>query len=198
MSIDEAPTVRTNYWPLWIFFVLMFAGLSITTLGIKYNETLFIGTGIVFVLITMFTFRSTILIKAVMGAFAGMLVGALAGVGIGLAIGGVAESLVGAIGGVVIGAFVGMIIVSSVIEAFGVPVLPGIKVLILPERVFPALLTIGALAGGLVGFNTLRETVIKVFGSIGGGAVAIGSIGIIVGLLLGHREPAVIDEGPSS
>jgi len=122
-----------------IFFLLMFVALSISVLGLKYTETLFVAVGAIWALVTAFAFRSTIPRKALAGALVGMLVGAAIGAGVGLVIAGVAEFLAGVISGAVFGALVGGVLMAVLLGSLGVkiPIVSGIGVgvrVTLPRR----------------------------------------------------------------
>jgi hypothetical protein len=172
-----------------VYFLLMFAGLASAVLGLVYQETLLIGIGAVFIVVTLFAFRSTIPLTVSAWALVWMLVGALVGASFGLYLGTVAEAMVGIIGAAVLGATVGVVLLGGGLGgALGAPVFPGVKVMVLPRAAARGLFFIGAVIGGILGVIGLREGVTTVFGPIGGGVVALGSLGFVVGLFLGNRR----------
>jgi len=172
-----------------IYFLLMFAGLAWAVLGVGYQEPLLIGIGAVFILATVFAFRSMVPLSVSAWALVGMLLGGLVGASFGLYVGYVAEAMVGIIGAAVLGATAGVVLLGGGLAgALGAPVFPGVKVVLLPRVVAQGLFFIGAMIGGILGVIGLREVVTTVFGPIGGGAVALGSLGLVVGLFLGNRR----------
>ena len=172
-----------------IYFLLMFAGLAWAVLGVGYQEPILIGIGAVFILATVFAFRSMVPLSVSAWALVGMLLGGLVGASFGLYVGYVAEAMVGIIGAAVLGATAGAVLLGGGLAgALGAPVFPGVKVVILPRVVAQGLFFLGAMIGGILGVIGLREAVTTVFGPIGGGAVALGSLGLMVGLFLGSRR----------
>jgi hypothetical protein len=183
-----------------IFFLLMFVALSISVLGLKYAETLFIAAGAIWALVTAFAFRSRIPRKALAGTLVGMLVGVALGAAIGLVIAGVAEFLAGVVSGALFGALVGAVLMAGILGSLGlkIPMLSGIGVgvrLTPPRRITNVLLISGLIAGGVVGAVALREIIVQVYGPVGGSALAVGSLGAAVGLILGYRLTAVPGPG---
>jgi hypothetical protein len=143
----------------------------------------------VFIVVTVFAFRSIVPLAVSAWALVGMLLGGLAGASLGLSLGNVAEGMAGIIGAAVLGATAGVVLLGGGLAgALGVPVFPGVKVVVLPRAVAQGLFLIGALIGGILGVIGLREAVTTVFGPIGGGVVALGSLGFVVGLFLGNRR----------
>jgi hypothetical protein len=171
-----------------VFFLLMFAGMALAVLGFGYQEELLIGIGAAFILVTLFAFRSIIPLTVSAWALVGMLLGGLVGAGLGLSLGQVAEALVGIIGAAVLGATVGAILSVGVQGVFGIPVFPGVSIVVLPRTLAQGLLIIGVIVGAFIGVIGLREPVTTVFGPVGGGTVALGSLGLIIGLFLGNRR----------
>ena len=185
---------RTTARGVLLFAVLSFAGLALIVLGLQYRQAVLAAFGAVFLLITVFVFRSSLTLPMLLGALVGMAVGSGAGILLGLLLGGAAEWLVGVIGGAVLGAATGAILAGCVAGAVGIPILPGIGINLLPRVVINVLLAAGAIVGAVIGAIGLKEHVTRVFGPVGGGAVAVGTLGLVAGLLVvGQLEHGEIE-----
>jgi hypothetical protein len=193
-TVVQAPSkpreaLRRSLFPLPFLFVgLMFVGMSILALGLQRGEPVLTIGGIVFTLITVVTAIGSIPSKILVWTLIGTLGGTLIGILLGVLVGRVAELLVGVIGGAVFGAIGGMVLLAVGVGNLGVPVLPGLKVIIIPRAVEKFLFALGGLLGAILGAIGLRETIIKVFGAMGGGAIAIGVLGMIAGSFVGARR----------
>jgi hypothetical protein len=171
------------------FFLLMYTGMLFAVLGPVHREALLVGMGAVFMLAPIYAFRSTIPLSVSAWALVGMLIGALLGAGLGASGGDVARAQLGIIAAAVLGATLGATLLVGVVSAvLGIPFLPGVNILELPRSVALALTITGAVAGAIIGAIGLRETIITVFGPIGCGAVALGSLGLMLSLYLGRKR----------
>jgi len=199
-TVAHAPSktrvpLRRFLFPLPVLFVgLMFVGMSMLVLGLRFGEPLLIIGGVVFILITAVTAIGSIPSKILVWTLGGTLVGILVGVLVGVIVGHIAELLVGVIGGAVFGAISGTILLAVGIESLGVPVLAGLKVLVIPRAVEKFLFASGGFLGAILGAIGLREIVMQLFGTIGGGAIAIGVLGMLAGSLVGARKTYTIEK----
>lgn len=188
--------LRQFLFPLPFLFVgLMFVGMSILVMGLRYDEPVLTIGGVVFILITVVTAIGSIPSKMLIWTLVGTLVGTLIGTLVGVLVGHAAELLVGVIGGAVFGAISGTVLLAVGVENLGVPVLSGLKVAIIPRAVEKFLFALGGLLGAILGAIGLREIIVKVFGMIGGGAISIGVLGMIAGSFVGAGKTYTTENG---
>jgi hypothetical protein len=193
-TVAQAPSkthvpLRRSLFPLPVLFVgLMFVGMSMLVLGLRFGEPLLTIGGVVFILVTVVTAIGSIPSQILVWTFGGTLVGTLVGVLVGVLVGHIAELLVGVIGWAVFGAISGTIFLAVGVENLGVPVLAGLKILVIPRAVERSLFALGGFLGAILGVIGLREIVMKLFGTIGGGAIAVGVLGMMAGSFVGARK----------
>jgi hypothetical protein len=135
----------------------MFMGLSIFALGAEHQELFLLASGVIFDSLISFALRKTLPRRGLIAAWLGMAVGSAVGAGLALILGSTIAWVAGIVEAAFIGAFLGMLLVAGVFHAFGIPVLPGIRIVVVPHRLVSILLPIGALVGGVLGAAMWRE-----------------------------------------
>jgi hypothetical protein len=173
------------------WFSLMSVGISILVLGLQYAELGLAIFGGIFILAMVVASRGLgVWVQA--GALGGALVGAFAGMLGGMLARDAVESPVGLIGGAILGAIAGLFLVEIVLDSL----IPSPVALVLsvvssprkdsaPNAIVSSLDFLGVILGAILGARGLGESFLKLFGPIGGGAIAGGILGMIVGTFAG-------------
>ena len=173
------------------WFSLMSVGIGTLVLGLQYAELGLAIFGGIFILVMVVVSRGLgVWVQA--GALGGALVGAFAGMLGGMLARGAAESPVGLIGGAILGAIAGLFLVEIVLDSL----IPSPVKLVLraisgprgdsaPSAIVSVLDLLGVFLGAILGARGLSASFLQLFGPIGGGAIAGGILGMIVGTFAG-------------
>jgi hypothetical protein len=182
------------------WFSLMSVGISILVLGLQYAELGLAIFGGIFIL-TMVVASRGLGVWAQAGTLGGALCGALVGMLGGMLTREIAESPVGLVGGAILGAIAGLFLVEIVLGSLiPLPVELVLRAISAPRKdsapspIATALDVLGVILGAILGARGLSVSFLKLFGPIGGGAVAGGVLGMMVGAFAGVF-PALGDEG---
>ena len=181
------------------WFSLMSVGIATLVLGLQYAELGLVIFGGVFVLAIVWVARG-LGIWVLAGALGGALVGALAGMLGGMLAGGAAESPVGLIGGAILGAIAGLFLVEIVLDSL----IPSPVALVLraisgpreesaPSGIVSVLDFLGVILGAILGARGLSASFLQLFGPTGGGAIAGGILGVIVGTFAGVQMSYIME-----
>jgi hypothetical protein len=176
---------------MFIFFMLMTAGLAMLVLGVQQSESFLTSFGSIFILITIVAFRSSITSKVLIGALIGTLVGAFGGAFLGGLAENVASQMVGIVGGAVIGAIAGVVCVAAIGEG-----ILGFVGHYVTSRYLPKLTTAiflcAAIVGAIIGAVSFQKVMTLLFGATGGGAFVGGITGMAGGAFLGMRIGGIV------
>ena len=169
-----------------LLFLLLYAGLCLLLVGLRFGFVGLSAFGIAFVLLTYVAFRSGTPVVVQLGIALGILLGTLAGAGLGSLFGEAAGWVAGIAGGAILGAISAWIFLLVCLEGiFGlVPIHIGLHAL---PRAASLLSLAALLIGGAIGIAGFREAIPRGFGPTGSGALAGGMLGIAIGMLAGIK-----------
>jgi hypothetical protein len=166
--------------------MLSFFGLSFMAVGLYFHQQPLWIFGLGFWLVVWITFRKSFSKAILLGGILGTLFGCGAGVLLGVLLGDQMNGYIALVGSAIVGA-VGGVMVFQLFVGGGI----GEIMIHLSNhylsKIMDGLLLVITGIGAVVGIFTLSGSIPKYYGPVGGSGVALGMVGLVVGMLLGRK-----------